>query len=165
MRYKNNPITWPLLSNEIRRNSESNTFGMVRVNSDKSPRPHQGWDFYAEAGTPCFAISASKIIHVESRGALGLMIVLAIADTGKYAAYCHLSSSGVSVGDIVGLGQQIGTTGNSGNAVSMLGKDQHLHFEIRNRPITGTGLSDRVSPLEVFGMCPIHAPVLSLINT
>ena len=159
MEYKGISIGWPLDSNVIRRNSNNNTFGMVRTNSDGSPRPHQGWDFYAKTGTPCYAISAGEVKHVESRGSLGLMVVVSIGNTGKFAAYCHLLASKVSVGDRVVLGQQVGLTGNSGNAVGMRGADEHLHFEIRNHPITGTGLADRVSPLEVFGVCPMNDPI------
>lgn len=160
MQFMDTPVGWPLDSNVIRKNSNNNTFGMVRSNSDGTPRPHQGWDFYAKEGTPCYAISAGEIKHVESRGALGLMVVLAIGTSGKYAAYCHLRSSKVVVGERVVLGQQIGLTGNSGNAAGMKGADEHLHFEIRNHVITGTGLEGRVSPVEVFGMCPLNDLVL-----
>lgn len=156
MEYLNTPVGWPLDSNIIRKNSINNTFGLVRRNADNTVRPHQGWDFYAKAGTPCYAISAGKIEYVENRGSLGLMIVLSIGNTGKYAAYCHLSYSKVHVGERVTLGQQIGYTGNSGNAAGMQGADEHLHFEIRDKIITGTGLADRISPVEVFGKCPLN---------
>lgn len=159
MNYLGCPIGWPLDSNVIRKNSNNNTFGMVRTNVDRTPRPHQGWDFYAKAGTPCYAIAAGKIEHVENRGSLGLMIVLSIGNTGKYAAYCHLSYAKVHVGERVTLGQQIGYTGNSGNAEGMKGADEHLHFEIRDKIITGTGLADRISPLQVFGECPLNNAV------
>lgn len=155
MDYLGTVIGWPLDINVIRKNSSNNTFGMVRKNTDGSERPHQGWDFYAKEGTPCYAISNGEVKHVEERGALGLMVVISIAGTGKHAAYCHLSRSTVHVGDRVLLGELIGLTGNSGNAVGMVGADQHLHFEIREQVITGTGLAGRISPLEVFGKCPL----------
>lgn len=156
MDYLGVPIGWPLDVNVIRKNSENNTFGMVRKNSDSSPRAHQGWDFYAKEGTPCYAVSNGEVKHVESRGALGLMVVISIAGTGKHAAYCHLSAAKVSVGDRVYLGEMVGFTGNSGNAIGMTGADQHLHFEVRDQVITGMGLSGRVSPITIFGACPLH---------
>lgn len=159
MEYKGISVGWPLDVNVIRKNSVNNTFGMVRKNTDGSSRPHQGWDFYAKEGTSCYAISNGEVKHVESRGSLGLMIVVSIGNTGKHAAYCHLSKSKVEVGDRVVLGEMIGFTGNSGNAIGMVGADQHLHFEIRNQVITGTGLEGRVSPLEVFGKCPMNDPI------
>lgn len=159
MEYLGISVGWPLDTNIIRRNSNNNTFGMVRKNSDGSPRPHQGWDFYAKAGTPCYAISNGEVKHVEERGALGLMVVISIAASGKHAAYCHLSKAKVQVGDRVKLGELIGLTGNSGNAVGMVGGDEHLHFEIREQVITGMGLSGRISPIEVFGSCPLKHPI------
>lgn len=160
MEFMGTAIDWPLDHNVIRRNSVNNTFGMVRKNLDGTPRPHQGWDFYAKAGTHCYAIASGKVAHVESRGSLGLMVVIGIGRTGKYAAYCHLSSAKVRVGDMVVIGQQIGVTGNSGNAEGMKGIDEHLHFEIRDKPLTGTGLDDRMSPLKVFGVCPLTDPIV-----
>ena len=162
MQYKLTSVNWPLHTNVIRRNSINNTFGMVRTNSDGTARPHQGWDFYAKNGTTCYAIADGAVKCVETRGALGLMIVISIGATGMYAAYCHLSTCVVHVGDTVVLGQPIGTTGNSGNAVGMEGEDEHLHFEIRNHPITSTGLDGRISPLEVFGTIPLKAPIQRL---
>jgi hypothetical protein len=53
-------IRWPLERNIIRRGLESNTFGNVR-----NGRPHQGWDFQANIGTPCYAIGKGKVVHVE----------------------------------------------------------------------------------------------------
>lgn len=152
-------INWPLDLNVIRGNSEHNTFGMVRKNTDGSDRPHQGWDFYAKVGTHCYAISNGRVEYVGDSGALGLLVVIGIGNTGKFATYAHLSAANVKTGDRVTAGQQIGKTGNSGNAISMIGPDEHLHFEIRTRPLTGLGLADRISPLEVFGVCPLHTPI------
>ena len=159
MNYLDTEIGWPLDQNFIRRGSVNHTFGMVRKNLDGTPRPHQGWDFYAKVGTHCYAISNGKIEHVETRGSLGLMIVMSIGQTNKYAAYCHLSAAKVQVGDLVIKGQQIGLTGSSGNAEGLKSIDEHLHFEIRNKVLTGTGLADRISPLEVFGVCPLHETI------
>jgi murein DD-endopeptidase MepM/ murein hydrolase activator NlpD len=59
-------VTWPLEWNVIRRNSVSNTFGMVRNYANGTPKPHQGWDFSAAVGTPAFAIADGKVIFVHN---------------------------------------------------------------------------------------------------
>jgi murein DD-endopeptidase MepM/ murein hydrolase activator NlpD len=52
-------------------------------------------------------------------------------------------------------GESIGLTGNTGNADSMQGEDQHLHFEIRTGMFLGPGLDGRVDPAKLYGMAPI----------
>lgn len=152
-------IGWPLDANIIRRGSEHNTFGMVRIRSDGSPKPHQGWDFYAASGTPCYSIASGKVAFSGQCGDLGELIVIAIDGSSLFAAYAHLSERNVDMGDRVTLGQEIGKTGCSGNANGMLGEDQHLHFEIRDIAMPGLGLSNRHSPLEIFGVCPLKTPI------
>ena len=153
-----NGIGWPLARNVIRRGIENNTFGMVR---NGGTRPHQGWDFEAPAGTPCFAISDGKVELVYESIDYGKVAVLAFPFKGRnlYAAYAHLSAIEVKDGQAVAKGQRIGLTGNTGNARTMRGPDQHLHFEIREVPRPGKGLSGRKSPMEVFGRCPLKEAV------
>jgi murein DD-endopeptidase MepM/ murein hydrolase activator NlpD len=151
-------IGWPLDSNAIRRGLVNNTFGLVRNGGTKN---HQGWDFYAEPGTPCFAIADGTIAMIYESEAYGLVIVCSFQHDGRtiYAAYAHLSQASVAQGQVVKKGQRIGLTGNSGNAESMRGLDQHLHFEIRTIPRPGKGLEGRMSPKEVFGHCPLKTAV------
>jgi len=158
-------IGWPLLSNQIRRGLENHTFGMVR-NGGK--RPHQGWDFYSPPGYRTYAIADGRIEMVRETYAYGKHVIMEFMfdmdndgiERKYYAVYCHLSRIDVEVGQRVVKGQQLGLTGNSGNAKSMKGLDQHLHFEIRKQPITGRGLTGRLSPFRVFGHCPKHEPVI-----
>jgi murein DD-endopeptidase MepM/ murein hydrolase activator NlpD len=159
MKFQGVTVDWPLDSNKIRRGSDSNTFGNVRRNADKTPRAHQGWDFYAKSGTTCYSIAAGEVKFADNRGALGLLIVISIKGTEYFAAYAHMSKSFVKPGDVVKLGQPIGLTGNTGNASSMKGEDEHLHFEVREQVITGLGLDGRISPLKVFGTCPLKSEV------
>lgn len=157
-------VHWPLVSNVIRRNKLSNTFGRF---PERASGVHWGWDFYAKAGTPCFAIADGEIAMIygraSDRASFGLVAVLKFEFEGKplYAAYCHLSATSVAVGQQVRAGDQIGATGNSGNAFTMKGDDEHLHFEIRSsaRPAPG-GPPRRYSPLKVFGFCPLHDAVI-----
>lgn len=161
-------IGWPLDSNVIRRGLLNHTFGMVRRNANGTTRPHQGWDFYAATGTPCYAIANGEIAHIRTVGDYGNTIVMEFrhditGDGGAeklFAAYSHLSRIEVAVGQRVSLGQRIGLTGNTGNAISMRGQDQHLHFELRTVPTPGRGLIGRVSPMAIFRHCPLNAPAL-----
>lgn len=163
-------ITWPLVRNRIRRGLINHTFGMVRRNRDGSVRPHQGWDFEADIGEACLAIADGTVAARINGGDYGLQLILRFEfdldrDGRKdvlFAAYCHLSRTDVSLGDTVKRGQQIGLTGDSGNARGLPAADRHLHFEIRTIPRPGRGLSGRISPLAVFGHCPIDRPVGSM---
>lgn len=154
-------IGWPLAHNLIRRKAVSNTFGMVRHNPDGSKRPHQGWDFEAPIGTPCFAIADGKVAFVNRTGDYGNLIALGFPFEGKtlYAAYAHLSAIEVALGASVRKGQRIGLTGDTGNAKGMTGPDLHLHFEIRTEPRPGRGLAGRISPLTVFRSVPLDQPI------
>lgn len=165
-------IGWPLASNRIRRGTLNHTFGMVRRNGDGSRRPHQGWDFEAIEGTPCFAIADGTIEVVREAGAYGKQVILRFAhdfdDDGDadslFAAYCHLSEIHVQRGRPVKRGDVLGLTGNTGNASGMRGPDQHLHFEIRTRPLPGLGLDGRYSPLAVFGRCPLDQAIKKAVT-
>lgn len=160
-------IGWPLKSNRIRRGMINHTFGMVRRRADGSKRPHQGWDFEAKDGTPCFAVADGVIDKVRSVGDYGLQVVLRFQfdydndndEDTLYAFYAHLSRIDVKVGDKVTKGQQIGLTGSTGNAKGMKWPDTHLHFEVRSIPLPGTGLSHRYSPMVIFGHCPLNEAV------
>ena len=149
-------IDWPLDSNAIRRGLENHTFGMVR---NGGTRAHQGWDFYALVGTPCYAIADGTIAMIYESEAYGLVIVCSFQHDGRtlYAAYAHLSQASVKQGVFIRKGDKIGTTGESGNAVGMAKLDHHLHFEIRTMPRPGKGLEGRLSPMEVFGHCPLKS--------
>ncbi|NRT56636.1 M23 family metallopeptidase [Sphaerotilus uruguayifluvii] len=159
-------ICWPLVSNVIRRNSNSHTFGWVRKYADGTPKPHQGWDFYAVPSTPCYAISDGKVVYASDNGALGLMLMVQFDHGGQslYAGYAHLQQILVKMGDTVTMKQKVALTGNSGNASSMTGLDQHLHFEIRTMPFPGKGLAGRISPLQIFGKCPLLDPIMETMQ-
>ena len=148
-------FVWPLKRNHVRRSSTHNAFGMVR---NGGARPHQGWDLVAPPVTPCYAITDGKIHEVyRDLHGFGKVILLEFEHRGKvlYAAYCHLDFSLVVQGNKVIRGQMIGYTGNTGNAVSMRGLDQHMHFEIRTIPRPPKGLYGRIDPATLYGRAPI----------
>lgn len=160
MIFRNEPVDWPLDANIIRRQNVANTFGMVRRRANGTPKPHQGWDFFAVPGLRCYSIANGKVAFAGAAGDLGNLVVVSIGNTGFFAAYAHLHTIQVKKGQQVALGQVIGTTGTSGNAAGMTGEDQHLHFEIRDTPLPGLGLAHRYSPIIVFNTCPLRNVIL-----
>lgn len=151
-------LYWPLESNVIRRNSVSNTFGMVR-NGGK--RPHQGWDLLAYPGTLCYAVADGVVASVSNSGDYGKTIVIRFEHRGRtlYAAYSHLSMFLVHGNQKLAGGEPIALSGNTGNAAVMDGDDQHLHFEIRTINLPGKGLGGRINPREIYGSTPLNSTV------
>ncbi|MYW31080.1 M23 family metallopeptidase, partial [Streptomyces sp. SID2119] len=74
---------------------------------------HSGVDFRAASGSSVVAVGAGTVIEAGWGGAYGNNIVLRMTD-GTYTQYGHLSSIGVSVGQSVTSGQQIGLSGSTG---------------------------------------------------
>lgn len=139
------PYVDPLANIQIRYNRASNLFGQVRNNSTTN---HQGFDYYAIEGTDIIAISNGIVDRIvdSTDGDYGKQLIINIDDSIYYAFYAHLSSIDVQVGDVVKQGAVIGKTGTTGNASSMTGDDQHLHFECRTASILGKGLNGRENP-------------------
>ncbi|MCW7537251.1 M23 family metallopeptidase [Aquabacterium sp. A7-Y] len=147
-------LAWPLERNHIRRDIRNNSFGYVREGGQKA---HQGWDLAATLGTPCYAIADGVIESRATHAEFGKHILLRFEHGGQtlYAAYCHLSFMLVERTEPVQRGQRIGYTGDTGNARSPHGEDQHLHFEIRTVPHPGRGLGGRIDPATLYGRAPI----------
>ncbi|WP_433453105.1 M23 family metallopeptidase [Streptomyces sp. CA-142005] len=106
---------------------------------------HTGIDFHAASGTPVHAVGAGTVVSTGWGGAYGNQIVIRMAD-GMYTQYGHLSSIGVSVGQQVTPGQQIGLSGATGNTTG-----PHLHFEARTTPDYGSDV-DPVAYLRKHGV-------------
>ncbi|MET7644134.1 M23 family metallopeptidase [Streptomyces sp. NPDC005426] len=106
---------------------------------------HSGIDFHAASGSSVVAVGAGTVVEAGWGGAYGNNIVLRMTD-GTYTQYGHLSSIGVSVGQSVGGGQQIGLSGSTGNSTG-----PHLHFEARTTPSYGSDM-DPVAYLRAHGV-------------
>ncbi|MGW2649181.1 M23 family metallopeptidase [Streptomyces sp. NPDC001393] len=106
---------------------------------------HTGIDFHAATGTPVHAVGSGTVVSTGWGGAYGNQIVIRMAD-GMYTQYGHLSSIGVSVGQQVTPGQQIGLSGATGNTTG-----PHLHFEARTTPDYGSDV-DPVAYLREHGV-------------
>ncbi len=86
---------------------------------------HTGLDFAAPSGTPIRAMANGVITEAGYDGAYGYKTVQTLPD-GSEIWYCHQTEIGVSVGQKVIQGTQIGRVGSSGNVTG-----PHLHLEIR----------------------------------
>ncbi|MFI6559815.1 M23 family metallopeptidase [Streptomyces sp. NPDC050534] len=106
---------------------------------------HTGIDFHAASGTSVHAVGAGTVVQTGWGGAYGNQIVIKMHD-GTYTQYGHLSSIGVSVGQSVTPGQQIGLSGSTGNTTG-----PHLHFEARTTPEYGSDI-DPVAYLRSHGV-------------
>ncbi|MGW2964158.1 M23 family metallopeptidase [Streptomyces sp. NPDC001220] len=106
---------------------------------------HTGIDFHAATGTVVHAAGTGTVVSTGWGGSYGNQIVIKMAD-GMYTQYGHLSSIGVSVGQKVTPGQQIGLSGATGNVTG-----PHLHFEARTTPEYGSDV-DPVAYLRKHGV-------------
>ncbi|UQA92651.1 M23 family metallopeptidase [Streptomyces halobius] len=106
---------------------------------------HSGIDFHAASGTSVRAVAAGTVVEAGWGGAYGNNIVIKMND-GTYTQYGHLSSLGVSAGQTVTPGQQIGLSGSTGNSTG-----PHLHFEARTGPDYGSDI-DPVAYLRSHGV-------------
>lgn len=106
---------------------------------------HTGVDFHAASGTSVDAVGSGTVVTAGWGGAYGNQIVLKMHD-GTYTMYGHLSSIGVSVGQTVTPGQQIGLSGSTGNTTG-----PHLHFEARTTAEYGSDM-DPVAYLRSHGV-------------
>ncbi|MEU6007899.1 M23 family metallopeptidase [Streptomyces sp. NPDC047453] len=106
---------------------------------------HTGIDFHAASGTTVHAVGIGTVVETGWGGAYGNQVVIRMAD-GMYTQYGHLSSIGVSMGQQVVPGQQIGLSGATGNVTG-----PHLHFEARTSPDYGSDV-DPVAYLRRHGL-------------
>ncbi|MFF5187855.1 M23 family metallopeptidase [Streptomyces sp. NPDC000345] len=106
---------------------------------------HTGIDFHAASGTPVHAVGLGTVVEAGWGGAYGNQVVIKMND-GTYTQYGHLSSIGVSVGQQVTPGQQIGLSGATGNVTG-----PHLHFEARTTAEYGSDI-DPVAYLRQHGV-------------
>lgn len=106
---------------------------------------HTGVDFHAASGTSVRAVGSGTVVEAGWGGAYGNNIVIKMND-GTYTQYGHLSSIGVSVGQTVTPGQQIGLSGATGNVTG-----PHLHFEARTTAEYGSDI-DPVAYLRSHGV-------------
>lgn len=96
---------------------------------------HTGIDYRAYEGTPIYATRGGKIVHSGTGGTYGSAYGNYVVLQTRYklrtrqVLYAHLSKNTVKVGQKVKAGDQIGLSGDTGNAFGA-----HLHYEERLYP-------------------------------
>ncbi len=83
---------------------------------------HDGIDFALEEGTKVKSVDKGMVTHADSNP-YGKTVI--VEHTWGTTYYGHLSSISVKNGDMVTKGQEVGTSGNTGNSTG-----PHLHFAI-----------------------------------
>nr|WP_087021265.1 murein DD-endopeptidase MepM [Thaumasiovibrio subtropicus] len=97
----------------------------------KRVQPHNGTDFATPIGTPVLSAGQGVVVKAEYHHAAGNYIV--VRHGREYMTrYLHLDKFLVRVGDIVGMGERIALSGNTGRSTG-----PHLHYELihNNRPV------------------------------
>ena len=87
---------------------------------------HEAVDLGGVIGAPIYAAGGGTVVFA-GRNSTGYGNLVVIAHGSVFSLYGHLNSVGVSCGQSVTAGQQIGTLGNTGNSTG-----PHLHFELRS---------------------------------
>jgi murein DD-endopeptidase MepM/ murein hydrolase activator NlpD len=86
---------------------------------------HAGQDFGTYSGTPpIVSVAPGRVVIAGWNGGYGNFVAVDHGN-GVVTQYAHLSTISVSVGTIVGAGQQIGNAGSTGFSFG-----NHLHFEV-----------------------------------
>lgn len=99
-------------------------FGMRLHPITSKHRFHSGLDLGAPAGTPIYAFQNGLVIHAGSLGSYGNAVII---DHGTFKTlYGHLSKIGVTKGQHVISGDEVGKVGSTG-----LSTGPHLHFEVQ----------------------------------
>ena len=121
-------------------------FGWRDIGS--GPEFHQGVDIANSKGTTIVAAANGFVSYAGSMGGYGNVIIITHSINGQTHAtvYAHLNSIGVSVGQQVSQGQNIGGMGNTGRSFG-----DHLHFEIHVGPWNG-GRTNAVNPASYISL-------------
>ncbi len=88
------------------------------------PRPHEGLDIAARAGTPIVAAANGRVTRVGYEGDYGYMVEIDHG-FGLTTRYAHAQKTLVRRGQVVKRGERIALVGSTGLAVG-----PHLHYEV-----------------------------------
>jgi murein DD-endopeptidase MepM/ murein hydrolase activator NlpD len=118
------PTALPVPVQGVEARQIADTFGAPRGNA----RTHQGVDIFAPRGTPVLSATRGVVVSVRDSG-LGGRQVWVLGPGRQRHYYAHLDdwAIGLSEGQVVQPGEQLGTVGTTGNA---RGTPPHLHYGV-----------------------------------
>ena len=102
----------------------SSRFGLRVHPITGEKKNHNGMDIAANSGTTVYAADSGQVVLAEWYGGYGNCIMIDHGN-GYKTLYGHLSYIGVSAGQNVSRGANIGQVGSTGNSTG-----PHLHFEV-----------------------------------
>lgn len=139
---------WPLLPGVGSIRPHNDPQGGGCWNDVRNGHGHSGVDILAPLDSVVVA-SKGGTVQASSNDPSGYGNYIVInGGNGWYTLYGHLSRRDVNAGQQVGQGQQIGLSGNSGNAA---GTVAHLHFQVQNNANVGAGVgSGTINPLSIL---------------
>ena len=110
----------------------TSSFGNRRLFNGQLKSYHNGVDFRAPLGTPVFAANSGIVKMAEDLFYSGNVVIV---DHGNliFTIYAHLSKIGVSAGQKIEKGQQLGLTGATGRV-----SGPHLHWGVK---VNGTAVN------------------------
>jgi murein DD-endopeptidase MepM/ murein hydrolase activator NlpD len=100
----------------------SGVYGSQRILNDKPKDPHMGLDIAAPVGTPVVAPEAGVVTLVRDMYYTGNTVLLDHG-CGVFTVYAHLEKVAIKAGQVLKVGEQIGTMGATGRATG-----PHLHW-------------------------------------
>ncbi|MEM9214785.1 MAG: M23 family metallopeptidase [Cyanobacteria bacterium P01_F01_bin.150] len=100
-------------------------YGWQQPSADVPATFHSGLDFEAAMGSTVISVAEGTVAFAGERGSYGKLVVIN-HERGVQTRYAQLSDITVELGDAVGMGEQIGLSGQSGSVTA-----PHLHFEVR----------------------------------
>jgi murein DD-endopeptidase MepM/ murein hydrolase activator NlpD len=117
-------LSWPLEEYDLA--DVQSFFGAPR---DGGSRVHHGIDIFAPRGTPVIAVDDTRVYRIQIRDRGGNTVFLRDEKRGLIYYYAHLDewAEDIEVNMHVPAGKELGTVGNTGNAVW---SPPHLHFGI-----------------------------------
>jgi murein DD-endopeptidase MepM/ murein hydrolase activator NlpD len=103
----------------------NSAFGTRSILNGEPRSPHGGADFPSPPGTPIKAPNSGRVVLADALYYTGNTVVVDHG-LGLYSLFAHMTEMHVHVGDVVKIGDTLGTVGSTGRVTG-----PHLHWAVR----------------------------------